>query len=132
MPKYNKGNIQQAIGNINFNEEKFNTIPLKAGTIQGCPPFLLCFQYISWSSGQNNKTETEVQGNTKWKRSQSIVIHSWHDSIHKWHQPFYQRTLASYKQINTSTKWLDKKLTKVKSSKQTKTTKNYSLLLYKW
>jgi hypothetical protein len=47
MPKYNKGNIQQAIGNINFNEEKFNTIPLKAGTIQGCPPFPLCFQYIS-------------------------------------------------------------------------------------
>jgi hypothetical protein len=37
IPKYNKNNIHKPTANIKLNGEKFETIPLKAGTRQDSP-----------------------------------------------------------------------------------------------
>ena len=61
------------IANIKLNGEKFKTVPLKSGTIKGCP-FSLSIHYSTRSYIQRNKTTKGDQGDANWKGISKVSV----------------------------------------------------------
>ena len=90
------------VANIKLNGEKLEAIPLKSGTIQGCPLSPYLFNIVLGPS-QSNQAAKGGQRYTNWKgRSQNITICRLYDSILKQPQDFHQRTPKADKQLQQS------------------------------
>jgi hypothetical protein len=55
-----KATYSKSVASIKLNGEKFEAIPLKSGTRQGCP-LSLAIQYSTRSPNQSNQTTKEVK-----------------------------------------------------------------------
>ena len=66
------------ISNIIFNGEKLKAFPLKSGTRQGCPLSPLLFKIVL----EILVLEIRKKRNPSWKRSKTVTICRWCDTIH--------------------------------------------------
>ena len=83
-----------------LNWEKLKAIPLKSGTRQSYQLSRYLFNTVLEVLPRELRQIKENKGiQSRKKRSQSILICKWYDTIHKWSQIVYLRTLTAYKQL---------------------------------
>jgi len=67
--------------NILLNGEKWKTFPQRSGTIQGCPLSPLLFRIVLEVLATAVREEKEIKSKINWKRSKTVTICRWHDTI---------------------------------------------------
>ena len=90
-------NIVKAIydkhtANIFLNGEKLKPFPLRSGTRQGCPISPLLFNIVFGSCSYSNQRRKRNKRNPNQKRSKTVTVCRWHDTISRESQRCYQKT----------------------------------------
>jgi hypothetical protein len=102
LTKHNKSNIQQTIRQHQIKWRKTWSNPTKIRGYTRLPTLSLPIQYSIWSPSQSNLTAKGGQRDWNYKRSQTVTICWWYDSIYKWPQKFHQITPKPVKQLQYS------------------------------
>ena len=94
--------------NIKLNVDIWSN-PTKIRGKKRLPTLSISIQHSTWSSSWSNKTTKSASRDTHWKRrSQTITICPWYNSIHKW---FLNFTIELLQLINNFSKVAKIKLT---------------------
>ena len=84
--------------NIILNGEKLKAFPLRSGTREGCPLSPLLFNIVLEVLAMTIRRKRNKR-NPDWKRSKTLTVCWWHDTVHRKPKRQYQK-VAEYK-INT-------------------------------
>ena len=108
-------------GNITLNGEWLKAVPIRSGTRQGCPVLPLAFNIIleaakfSWLllATAIREKKKEKKRNLNGKRSKTVTVCRWHNTVHRKSWRYYQKTTRAHQWI-----WLSSR------------TQNYVAFLY--